>query len=241
MVSSAEDSASPSSPSGRLALALGSLLALGHLAFLELLALDLFGLRLDELGRHRHRREHRLLGVVQEPEPLEGRKVGEAQGVADRHPADVELEVLRDLERERLDRDLADDLGEHAALGHADGLAEELDHDPRLDRLVQPDLLQVDVRERPLERMLLVRLEDRRARGASVEGDVEDRVEAALAREGPAQLALLDRDCPRLVAAAVDDAGDQTLLAQASRLRGAAAPAVQHFKLHSLAGHGAEV
>ena len=41
------------------------------------------------------------------------------------------------------------DLGEHSALGHADRLAEELDHDPRLDRLVQPDLLQVDVCEVP--------------------------------------------------------------------------------------------
>src|SRR5205814_7300952 len=87
-------------------------------------------------------------------------------------------EMLRNLQRQRLDRDLADDLRGDAALGDADRLADQLDHDPRLDRLVEAHLLEVDVRESALHRVLLVLLEDRRARGVlAVEGDVEDRVQ----------------------------------------------------------------
>ena len=192
-------------------------LALGQLALLELLALDLFGLRLDEPRRHRHRREHRLLGVVQELDALLHRQVDQAQRVADRHPGDVELEVLGNLHRQRLDRDLAVDLGEHAALGHADRLADQLDHDAGLNRLVEADLLQVDVDDPALDRVLLVLLENRRVgRLLALERDVEDRVQALAARQHAAQLALGDADRVRRLAAAVEDARNQPLLAQAA-------------------------
>ena len=154
-------------------LALGTLfalgnLALGQLALFELLALDLFRLGLDEPRRHRHRREHRLLRVVQVRDALGRRvEVDEAQRVADRHPADVELEVLRNLHRQGLDGDLAADLREHAALGDADRLADQLHDDLRLDRLVEPHLLKVDVDDPAAHRMLLVLLEDRGVRRSS--------------------------------------------------------------------------
>src|SRR6266516_879300 len=101
-------------------LALGTLFALRHLALgqltlLELLALDLLGLRLDEARRPRHGREHGLLWVVHVGEALAHPQVSQAQRVADRHPADVELEVLGNLHRQRLDGDLAVDLREDTA------------------------------------------------------------------------------------------------------------------------------
>ena len=77
------------------------------------------------------------------------------------------------LERQRLDVDLVRDLGEHAALLDADGLADERDHDRGLDRLVEPDLLEVDVRDRAADLVALVVLEDRRVLAAAVDGDVE--------------------------------------------------------------------
>ena len=52
---------------------------------------------------------------------------------------------LGHLHRQRLDVYLARDLREHAALLDAGALADELDDDRGLDRLVEPDLLQVDV------------------------------------------------------------------------------------------------
>jgi hypothetical protein len=214
-------------------------LALGQLALLELLALDLFGLGLDEARRHRHRRQHRLLRVVEVGDALGGRaQVDEAQGVADRHAAHVQLEVLGDLHRQGLDPDLARDLREHAAFGDADGLADELHHDLRLDRLVEPHLLEVDVDQAALHGVLLVILEDRRVSGLlALEGDVEDRVKTLSAGQHPAQLALGHADRVRLLAAPVEDARNQPLLAQAARLGGAAALALLYLQLHSLAGH----
>ena len=79
--------------------------------------------------------------------PSSGGRSDEAERVADRHAGDVELEVVRDLQRQRLDVELAADLREDAAFLHAGGLADELDRDLRLDRLVEPDLVQIDVRE----------------------------------------------------------------------------------------------
>jgi hypothetical protein len=45
----------------------------------------------------------------------------------------------------------------------------------------------------------------------------------------------------RLLAAAVEDAGNQPLLAQAARIRGASALARLYLELDSLTGHGGEV
>ena len=74
--------------------------------------------------------------------------LGEPERVADPELGDVGLEVLRDLERKRLDVDLVRHLLEDAALARADRLADERDDDGSLDRLVEPDLLEVDVRDR---------------------------------------------------------------------------------------------
>ena len=212
-------------------------LALGQLALFELLALP-FGLGLDEPRRHRHRRQHRLLRIVEERDALLDRQVDEAQRVADRHAAHVEVEVLGNLHRQRLDPDLAADLREHAALGDTDRLADELDDDLRLDRLVEPDLLQVDVDQPALHRVLLVVLEDRGVGGLlAFERDVEDRVQPLSAGQHAPQLSLGNADRVRLLAAPVEHGRNQPLLAQAARFGGAAALALLYLQLHSLAGH----
>jgi hypothetical protein len=87
--------------------------------------------------------------------------------------------VIRDLEWERLDPDLAGHLREHAALLHACRLADQIDRDARLDRLVEPHLVQIDVREPAARHVLLVILQHGGMRRLlASEDDVEDRVEA---------------------------------------------------------------
>ena len=110
---------------------------------------------------------------------------------------DVGLEVLRDLERERLDVDLVRDLVEDAALAHADRVADERDHDRGLDRLVEPDFLKVDVRDVAANLVALEVLEDRRVSGAAVDRDVEHGVRPGRARQRRPQVALADRDRDR--------------------------------------------
>ena len=60
--------------------------------------------------------------------------------------------MIGDLERQRLDAELALHLREHAALLDAGRLADQLDRDLRLDRLVEANLVQVDVRDPAAER-----------------------------------------------------------------------------------------
>ncbi len=94
--------------------------------------------------------------------------------------------MLRHLERQRLDRDLAQRLREHAALAHAGRVlaAVELDGDRGADGAVEPDLLQVDVRHAAAHGIDLVLLENRRVRlPLAVDLDVEDRVQARRAGE----------------------------------------------------------
>ena len=114
--------------------------------------------------------------------------------------ADVDVDVLRDLERLRLERDHVERVREDAALLDAGRLAGQLDRDLRLDRLVEADLEQVDVRDGVANAVALVVLEDRRARlRLALELDVEDRVEAVGAGQRAAELPLLDRERARLV------------------------------------------
>ena len=90
----------------------------------------------------------------------------------------------------------------------------------RAYRFVEAHLLQVDVGERALDRILLVLLEDRRARRLlAVERDVEDRVQARTARQRAPELALGDGKRVRFLPAPVEDAGNQPLLAQAAHSR----------------------
>src|SRR5580765_684552 len=158
------------------------LFALGHLALRQLLALrkllalDTFlGLRLDFARRQADTRQHGLLGIVEVRDALHRPEVGESKSVADRHAADIEVDVLRDLHGQGLDVDLALHLREHAALLHAHRLADELHGHARLDRLVEAHFLQVDVRDVAADRILLVVLENRGVRGVlAFDDDVED-------------------------------------------------------------------
>ena len=63
------------------------------------------------------------------------------------HLGDVDLEVLRHLHRQRLDVQLVRHLREDAAFLHADRLAVQRHRHRGVDRLVEADFLQVDVRD----------------------------------------------------------------------------------------------
>ena len=104
---------------------------------------------------------------------------------------------------------------EHAAFFHPGRVlgALELDQDFRLDRLVEVDLLKIDVAERAAHRMQLLLLDHDRARFAAVDREVEER--GALG-DHVAHLAFGDLEVGRLRAAGVDDAGDEPLAAHAA-------------------------
>ena len=74
------------------------------------------------------------LRVVEQRDALRHRDVADAERVADAHVGDVEIDVLRHLERQRLDLDLAQRLREHAAFLDArrDVAAGEVDGDGRV-------------------------------------------------------------------------------------------------------------
>ena len=151
--------------------------------------------------------------------------------------------MIRDLERQRLDPELTLHLREHAALLDADRLADQVDRNLRLDRLVEPHLVQVDVREPAARHFLLVVLEHGRMRRLLAgEDDVEDRVQTRVAGQRAPQIALGHEERVRLLAAPVEHARHETLCAQAPRVGGAAPFALGDLQLHSFAGHvGGEV
>jgi len=151
--------------------------------------------------------------------------------------------VLGDLHRQRLDVDLALHLREDAALLGPGRLADELDVHGRLNRLVEADFVQVDVRDVTSQRVLLEVLEDRGMRRLlALEDDIEDRVQAGRAGEHPSQLPLGDADRVGLLPVPVQDAGDEPFAAQPPRVGGASRLALAHFQLDPFAGHtGGEV
>src|SRR5262249_61471395 len=125
-----------------------------------------------------------------------------------------------------------------AARLRAGRLADELDDDRGLDRLVEANLLQVEVLDLPPQRVDLVVLENRRVRGLlACEHDVEDRVEPCAPREHPSKLALLHTDRVGLVPAAVEDPWDQAVTAQPTRLPRPAVLALLHFQTNPFSGH----
>src|SRR5439155_10544170 len=139
---------------------------------------------------------------------------------------------------QRLDVDLTLHLREHAAFLGPRRLAHELHVDTRLDRLVEAHLVQVDVRDVPADRILLVVLEDRRVcRRLSFEDDVEDRVKPSGARQDAAQLALGNADCMGLLAVAVEDAWNEPLLAQAPSIGRPTPFALPNLQLYPFARH----
>ena len=89
-------------------------------------------------------------GSSRKIDALDRRDVLEPERVADLHAADVGLDALRDLHRQRLDVELELRLRDDAALLHAGRiLGAELDVHGRLDRDVEADLEQVDVADVP--------------------------------------------------------------------------------------------
>ena len=151
--------------------------------------------------------------------------------------------MIGDLERQGLDPELTLHLREHAAFLDADRLADQVDRNLRLDRLVEPHLVQVDVREPAAGHVLLVVLEHGRVgRLLTGQDDVEDRVQTRVARQGAPKIALGDEERVRLLAATVEHPRHETLCAQAPRVGGAAPVALGDLQLHAFAGHvGGEV
>ena len=141
------------------------------------------------------------------------------------HRGHVVLERVRDVGRQRLDGELARDLLEHAALLDAGSVvgADELEHDRRLDRLVEPDAQQVDVHGVAGDRVAGQLLDDDRRAAGAVDAEVEHRAGVG---QRLAQHARVDLEGDRVLAAAVYDAGDLALAAQAPRRARSAAARV---------------
>ena len=135
---------------------------------------------------------------------------------ADLERRDVGLDVLGDAGRERLDLQLARDLLDRPALLRAGRLADELDGHRGLDRTVETNLVEVDVRQRAADRVPLEVLENCVVRGRlPLDHDVDDRVEPRRARQRGAKAALAHDDRARMTLP-VEDAGHQALLAEAA-------------------------
>src|SRR6266511_3399701 len=118
----------------------------------------------------------------------------------------------------------------------------ELDRDLRLDRLIEPDLVEVDVRETAARHFLLVVLQHRGMRRLlAVEDDVEDRMRAGVAGEHAPKLALVHAERVRRLAAPVEDTGDEALLPQAPGIGGAARLTLLNLESNPLTGHGGRV
>ena len=146
--------------------------------------------------------------------------------------------MLGNVAGKRLDLNLARDEGDHPAGLHAGGLADELDGDRRVDRLVEPHLTEIDVRDRPANRILLVVGEDRRMDCLlPLDDDVEDRVQPGHAGHRRPELALGDDDRTR-VTLAVQDPRDEPLRAQTTGATRAEILALAHFELQPVTGHG---
>ena len=197
--------------------ALAALACLGGLRSLQRL-----GLRGLFLGRRalglRDAREHRVgIADVGDARPLG--EIGELDRVADAERGDVELDVLGQIARQCLDRQLVRVLREDAAERlDALGLAHEHDRDGRLDRAVHAHLEQVEVLQRVAQRVQLHGLDDRvhRRLGAG-HLDLEHRVAAARLAQRLAQMAALDRERERLAPVAVEHARDLARAAHGAR------------------------
>ena len=118
--------------------------------------------------------------------------------------------------RKRLDAQLARDLLHDAALLGTGRLADEVHVDRRLDRAVEAHLVEVDVRQRPADRMALELLEHRMVRRLlPLDDHVDDRMQPRRPGEDGPELALADEDRTR-VALAVEDARNHPLAAEAA-------------------------
>jgi hypothetical protein len=106
-----------------------------------------------------------------------------------------------------------------------------------VDRAVEADLLQVDVRDRAADPVLLVLLQHRRVRLPLADDDVEDGVRPARAGQCRTQRPLGDRDRDGRLPP-VEHARNEPLLAQAPRFgRPEDRPLLDH-ELDALSCHG---
>src|SRR5919106_853421 len=244
-------------PHELLLVGFGGLARFGRLALLRRLALlALFaglgqsfrlclggglGFRLFELGErtgHGDADDHGFVRVVEERHTLRRAYVLEAEDVTDVERRDVDVDVVGHVHRQRLDVELALHERDHASALCALGLSHEVDDDRSLDRLVEPHLAEVDVRDRPADRILLVVGENRRVhRLLAFEDDVENGVESRRATHRSAQRPLGDCDRARLTVA-VEHAGDDPLRAKAAGMARATLLALTHLELDPVAGHG---
>ena len=176
--------------------------------------------------------------IVEKRDLVDRRNVSEAEHVAHVHMGDVDLDVLWHVSGQRFDVELARDERQHAARLRADRLADELDDDRRVDRLIQANLAQVDVRDGAADRILLILGENRRMHGRlTLDHDVENRVEPRRARHDRAKLPLRNDDRAR-VTLPVQNAGDEALRAEAPGVTRAEFLALANFELQPLSRHG---
>src|SRR5829696_5077763 len=217
---------------GTFRLALGWNLALG-----ELLLGYLF-LGLLRLQRRRDDARDRRLRVIKVRHVFDRGQIAHTDVVADVERCYVELDPLRDVHRKRLDVDLPQRLLQHAALGDPLRLSGELDDHLRVDRLIEPNLLEVNVEEAVLHGVKLVLLEH----GVvgllgALDDDVDDRVEAVGAGEDPAELPLADAERLRGLPAPVENAGNCPFGAQTAGSRASTVLPRLHFELDTFTSH----
>jgi hypothetical protein len=131
------------------------------------------------------------------------------------HAGHVGGDPLGDARGQRLDVELARDVLHHAALLDARCVLDalELDRDGGVDLLVEADLEQVDVDDLVADRVVLLVLDDHRHRLAVADLDVDH---GGAGDQRGTQLARVDPH-GGAVAAAVDDAWDLALAAEAAR------------------------
>ena len=144
--------------------------------------------------------------------------------------------------RQRLHAKLAADLLHDSTHLRPRRLADEADDDDGLNRLVESYLVEVDVRERAAQRMLLVLLQHRVMWSLlTLDDDVDDRVETRGARQRYAEVALADDDRARMTLP-VENAGDEPLPAQPPRVPRAKLrlAAFTHLECDPVPGHGGE-
>jgi hypothetical protein len=147
-----------------------------------------------------------------------------------------ELQALGDVVRQRLDVDLARDVLEHAALlGPRRVLAaEEVQRHDRVDGHVEIHAQEVDVHRVPADGVTLGVLQHR---GGGVPAELQLDHRAARGQR-VAQLALVDGEGERVVAAAVEDAGHLAFTAQAAGGTRVGDLAFGDGELRGLTGHG---
>jgi hypothetical protein len=130
------------------------------------------------------------------------------------------LDAVGNVAREGLDRELARDVLEDAALRDAGSgvLPYELEPDGGLDGLVQAHAEKIDVNGMAIDRMARELLEHDRGGRVAVDAEIDD---GARAGEHVPERAVVDREGNGILAPAVDDAGHEPGPAQAARRPGA--------------------